>query len=53
MWKHLAGIQYDSEDNIISTVDKFSSNNLFTSGIYTLQYKWKKCVNCNKDYVEK
>ena len=54
--KHLAGKRYESDDAIISTVEDFfegQEENFYATEIRALQCRWKKCVDCRGDYVEK
>ena len=56
--KHLAGKQYYTNDmrSHISEVEDFfevQNESFYTTGIQALQHRWKKCVDCRGDYVEK
>ena len=54
--KHLAGKWYESDDDITSAVENFfegQEENFYATGIQVLQHRWKKCVDCREDYVEK
>ena len=54
--KHLAGKRYESDDDVISTVEDFfegQEENFYATGIRALQHRWKKCVDHRGDYVEK
>ena len=53
---NLAGNQYRTDDEVISTVEDFfedQDESLYTTGIHALQHRWKKCVDCKGDHVEK
>ena len=56
MKKHLAGKQYQTNDEVISAVEGFfkdQDKSFYTTGIQMLQNWWKQCVDCRGDYVEK
>uniref|UniRef100_A0A3Q0RMV0 Tc1-like transposase DDE domain-containing protein n=1 Tax=Amphilophus citrinellus TaxID=61819 RepID=A0A3Q0RMV0_AMPCI len=56
MKKHLAGKQYQTDDEVISAVEDFfegQDERLYTTGIQALQQRWKKRVDRRGDYVEK
>ena len=47
--KHLAGKRYESDDDVISAVEDFfegQEENLYATGIWALQHRWKKCMDC-------
>ena len=52
--KHLAGKQYQTDDEVISAVDIFEDQDdgFYTTGIQALQHWWKKCVGRREDYIE-
>ena len=55
-WKHSAGKQYRTDDEVISAVEDFPEDqdeSRYTTGIQALQHRWKKCVDLRVDYVEK
>ena len=54
--KQLAGKQYRTDDEVISTVQDFfvdQDERFYTTGIQALLHRWKKCVDRRGDYVEK
>lgn len=56
MRKHLAGKQYQTDDEVISAAEDFfdhQSESIYTKGIQSLQHRWKKCVDHRGDYAEK
>ena len=56
MKKHLAGKQYQTDDDVISAGEDYlkdQDESFYTTGIQALQHRWKKYVDCRGDYVEK
>ena len=54
--KHLAGNWYQTDDDVISAIEDFfesQEENFYSTGIQALEHRWKKCVDCRGDYVEK
>ena len=54
--KNLAGKRYESDEDVIFAVEDFfesQEENFYATGIRALQHRWKKCVGCRGDYVEK
>ena len=53
---YLSGEKYETNDDVISAVDAYFGGldePFFSTGITALQHRWKKCVNLQRDYVEK
>ena len=56
MKQHLAGKQYQTDDEVMSAVEVFfedRNENFYAMGIQALQHQWKECMDCRGDYVEK
>ena len=56
MKKHLAGKQYQTNDDVISAAEDFfedQDESFYTTGSQALQHRWKKFVDRRGDYVEK
>ena len=46
--KHLAGKQYQTNDEVISAIEDFfedQAESFYTTGMQALQHGWKKCVD--------
>jgi len=54
--EHLRGGRYESDDDVIQSVEDFlyEQDELFyQTGIQKLQKRWIKCIEVHGDYVEK
>jgi len=54
--EHLRGEHYESDDDVIQSVEDFlhEQDELFyQTGIRKLQKRWVKCIEVHGDYVEK
>ena len=54
--EHLGGGRYESDDDVIQSVEDFlhEQDELFyQTGIQKLQKRWIKCIEVHGDYVEK
>ena len=52
----IPGIHFQSGDDVIHAVDDFlngQEKDFFKSGIEALKHSWQKCIDTERDYVEK
>ncbi|GFN86520.1 histone-lysine N-methyltransferase SETMAR [Plakobranchus ocellatus] len=54
--RHLGGMAFETEDDLISELRKWFDNldvDFFRVGINSLLSRWQKCIDLHGDYVEK